>query len=397
MLWVTIGNGMRYGSTYLRVATAMGCLAFLCTVMLSPYWRSHDYLGWGLLLGLGAIPLYFDSLLHALTRAVAEARQANEAKSRFLANMSHEFRTPLNGLAGMTVLATTRLDDEQRECLNTIQASTRSLLALVEEVLDISTIEAGKVRGVARVRTGRRAAGDQPDPDPADPLQVAGLSRAGGRQRAAAPAGDAGHLQQILLNLMGNAVKFTDSGYVHLRVSSPDAPGSQRMRLRFEIVDTGIGVPVALRGRLFNAFEQGDVGLARRHEGTGLGTAIAKGLVESMGGQVGYVPNSRAAACSGSRSRWTSQRPHQPRRFRPRWLKPAMSSRFPTPSCAIVHGCAACGSWWPTITRPTAWCCSGCWRRPATRSPASTAAPKCSMRWSRPVTTQRSSTCTCPA
>ncbi|MBE4916950.1 hybrid sensor histidine kinase/response regulator, partial [Enterobacter cloacae complex sp. P4RS] len=103
-----------------------------CTVMLSPYWRGHDYLGWGLLLGLGAIPLYFDSLLHALTRAVAEARQANEAKSRFLANMSHEFRTPLNGLAGMTeVLATTRLDDEQRECLNTIQASTRSLLALV--------------------------------------------------------------------------------------------------------------------------------------------------------------------------------------------------------------------------------------------------------------------------
>lgn len=147
MLWVTIGNGMRYGSTYLRVATAMGCLAFLCTVMLSPYWRGHDYLGWGLLLGLGAIPLYFDSLLHALTRAVAEARQANEAKSRFLANMSHEFRTPLNGLAGMTeVLATTRLDDEQRECLNTIQASTRSLLALVEEVLDISAIEAGKVR-----------------------------------------------------------------------------------------------------------------------------------------------------------------------------------------------------------------------------------------------------------
>lgn len=69
MLWVTIGNGMRYGSTYLRVATAMGCLAFLCTVMLSPYWRGHDYLGWGLLLGLGAIPLYFDSLLHALTRA----------------------------------------------------------------------------------------------------------------------------------------------------------------------------------------------------------------------------------------------------------------------------------------------------------------------------------------
>lgn len=294
MLWVTIGNGMRYGSTYLRVATAMGCLAFLCTVMLSPYWRGHDYLGWGLLLGLGAIPLYFDSLLHALTRAVAEARQANEAKSRFLANMSHEFRTPLNGLAGMTeVLATTRLDDEQRECLNTIQASTRSLLALVEEVLDISAIEAGKVR----VEWHEFAL--------ADVLQAINLILTPQTRSKSLDyrvhvddnvpprlLGDAGHLQQILLNLMGNAVKFTDSGYVHLRVSSLDAAGSERARLRFEIVDSGIGVPVALRGRLFNAFEQGDVGLARRHEGTGLGTAIAKGLVESMGGQVGYAPNS---------------------------------------------------------------------------------------------------------
>jgi two-component system sensor histidine kinase RpfC len=293
MLWVTIGNGMRYGSTYLRVATAMGCLAFLCTVMLSPYWRSHDYLGWGLLLGLGAIPLYFDSLLHALTRAVAEARQANEAKSRFLANMSHEFRTPLNGLAGMTeVLATTRLDEEQRECLSTIQASTRSLLALVEEVLDISAIEAGKVRvewhefALADVlqainliltpQTRSKSLEYRVDVDDNVPPRL---------------FGDAGHLQQILLNLMGNAVKFTDSGFVHLRVSSHDERGSERARLRFEILDSGIGVPVALRSRLFNAFEQADVGLARRHEGTGLGTAIAKGLVESMGGQVGYLPN----------------------------------------------------------------------------------------------------------
>jgi two-component system sensor histidine kinase RpfC len=284
---------MRYGSTYLRVATAMGCLAFLCTVMLSPYWRSHDYLGWGLLLGLGAIPLYFDSLLHALTRAVAEARQANEAKSRFLANMSHEFRTPLNGLAGMTeVLATTQLDEEQRECLSTIQASTRSLLALVEEVLDISAIEAGKVRvewhefALADVlqainliltpQTRSKSLEYRVDVDDNVPPRL---------------FGDAGHLQQILLNLMGNAVKFTDSGFVHLRVSSHDERGSERARLRFEILDSGIGVPVALRSRLFNAFEQADVGLARRHEGTGLGTAIAKGLVESMGGQVGYLPN----------------------------------------------------------------------------------------------------------
>ncbi|HYQ23402.1 response regulator [Stenotrophomonas sp.] len=294
MLWVTIGNGMRYGSTYLRVATAMGFVAFLCTVVLSPYWRAHEYLGWGLLLGLGAIPLYFDSLLRALTRAVAEARQANEAKSRFLANMSHEFRTPLNGLAGMTeVLATTRLDDEQRECLSTIQASTRSLLVLVEEVLDISAIEAGKVRV------------ERNEFELANVLQAINLILAPQTRSKSLEYrvmvdenvpprlyGDAGHLQQILLNLMGNAVKFTDSGFVHLRVSGQPASGSgNRMRLRFEILDSGIGVPAAMRSRLFEPFEQADVGLARRHEGTGLGTTIAKGLVESMGGQVGYAPN----------------------------------------------------------------------------------------------------------
>jgi two-component system sensor histidine kinase RpfC len=292
-LWVTIGNGMRYGSTYLRVATAMGCLAFLCTVTLSPYWQQHSYLGWGLLLGLGAIPLYFDSLLHALTRAVAEARQANEAKSRFLANMSHEFRTPLNGLAGMTeVLATTRLDEEQRECLNTIQASARSLLALVEEVLDISAIEAGKVR-VERHEFAL-----------ADVLQAINLILTPQARTKALDYrvvvddvvpprlfGDAGHLQQILLNLMGNAVKFTDEGFVQLRVSVLDGQGAGRVTLRFEIGDSGIGVPAVLRDRLFDAFEQADVGLARRHEGTGLGTSIAKGLVESMGGRIGYSPN----------------------------------------------------------------------------------------------------------
>jgi two-component system sensor histidine kinase RpfC len=147
VMWVTVGNGLRYGNHYLHLAVAMAMVSFGSVLALNAYWQQNLGLGIGLLVGLAAVPLYLSSLLRQLTRATEEARRASEAKSRFLANMSHEFRTPLNGLGGMSeLLATTRLDDEQRECVRTIQASTRTLMALVEDVLDISAIEAGKVK-----------------------------------------------------------------------------------------------------------------------------------------------------------------------------------------------------------------------------------------------------------
>jgi len=292
VMWVTVGNGLRYGTGYLYLAVAMGVLSFGTTVLITPYWRENIRLGVGLVIGLLAVPLYLSGLLRQLTSATKEAQRANEAKSRFLANMSHEFRTPLNGLSGMTeLLSTTKLDAEQRECVGTIQASARSLLSLVEEVLDISAIEAGKVR-IDKSEFSLRETVDQIGLI----LQPQARSKSIGYHVEIAGdvpdnlTGDVGHLRQILLNLAGNAVKFTELGRIDIRVRLLKVE-SGLIWLSFDIVDTGIGVPMSMRSRLFDAFEQADVGLARRYEGTGLGTTIAKGLVESMGGSIGYQEN----------------------------------------------------------------------------------------------------------
>ncbi|MFC6839224.1 ATP-binding protein [Xanthomonas theicola] len=290
LMWVTIGNGLRYGNRYLIGAVVSACVSFGCVVLLNGYWRENVTLGVGLWAGLVAIPMYLSGLLRQLTQATAEARRASEAKSRFLANMSHEFRTPLNGLSGMTeVLATTKLDAEQRECVGTIQASARSLLSLVEEVLDISAIEAGKVRTEKHDFSLRETLAQI-----GLILQPQARAKALGYHLEVADdvpdqvRGDAGHLRQILLNLAGNAIKFTNLGRVDIRVRIQRDAAGEPHRLSFDIVDTGIGLPPAMRPRLFEAFEQVDGGLSRRYEGTGLGTTIAKGLVEAMGGSIGY-------------------------------------------------------------------------------------------------------------
>ena len=238
-----------------------------------------------------------EEALHEANRALETARDeaisASRLKSEFLATLSHEIRTPMNGILGMAeLLLDTPLSRTQREYAGVIFHSGEALMEIINGILDFSRLEAGRmqleltsvpIRATleqvvelmsATARTKNISIRCAIDPDCPKVIQT-----------------DAGRLRQVLLNLVGNAVKFTDAGKVEVRAFRA-APG----RVRFEIIDTGIGISPQFRDRLFMPFSQGDSSSARRHGGTGLGLAISKSLIELMGGEIGVVSDGATGA-----------------------------------------------------------------------------------------------------
>lgn len=287
-LFITFGNGLRYGRLYLFACQTLALAGFALVLVESNYWSHSIYVGIGFFVALIILPIYVGRLSQKIKEAKKRADDANQAKGRFLANMSHEMRTPLNGVIAMAdVLRETSLSESQREIVDTLGTSAHLLLAQIEDVLDMAKIEAGRVQierqpfdlGHLMTSTVKVILPQARYKGLAVHTEIAPVV-------ARWFAGDSHHLRQVLLNLLANAVKFTERGQITLRVTISSLDSKL---VRFEVEDTGIGIPPDKQIAIFEPFAQADDSVTRVYGGTGLGTAIARQLVTLMGGQIGVT------------------------------------------------------------------------------------------------------------
>jgi two-component system, sensor histidine kinase RpfC len=284
-LWVTIGNGLRFGMRFLWFSYALTGLCFGALLLFVPFWQLHRSIGIGFGVVLATIPLYASLLLSRITAQKDAALELSNAKSRFVANVSHELRTPLTGIYSVyDLLRRQTLSLDGRELVTSLGAAISTLKASVDAVLQMSKLEAGAECNRPRLMNLRYFL-----------LQLSALVQPQATAKGltwtldvdqgvpCAVRCDASHLHHILGNLINNAIKFTPKGSVTLRVAS--CPSG----VRFDVTDTGIGIPLDKQEGLFERFVQADISPTRKYGGTGLGTSIAHDLVRLMGGTIGVL------------------------------------------------------------------------------------------------------------
>ncbi len=287
-LFVTFGNGFRYGRKYLHASQVLGLVGFSLVLGVSDFWSQHLAIGTGLIVSMVVLPFYVGVLAERINEARKRADEANKAKGRFLANVSHEMRTPLNGVIAMAdVLRETDLADSQREIVDTLGTSAHLLLVQIEDVLDMAKIEAGRVQ-IAKdpFDLGQLITGTVKLVLPQARHKGLNLNVQVAAEVNRWFEGDAHHLRQVLLNLLANAVKFTEKGSVELSARLVRTEGAETL-VRFEVKDTGIGIAYEKQAAIFEPFTQADDSITRVYGGTGLGTTIARQLAALMGGTIG--------------------------------------------------------------------------------------------------------------
>lgn len=288
LLWIILGNGFRFGNKYLWISSGMTVSAFLALIMLSPFWHRYPALSWGCLVALIILPAYVSVLIRKLNAARQQAEAANRAKSAFLASISHELRTPLTAIIGLSDLLTrTKLSREQADMTETIGESGRSLLSLINAILDLSRLEVGRMPRTAQTVDLFKLS-----------HKVMAMVEVPARKKGVRVALHFGpdvprfittypkHIEDSLVNLASNAVKFTAQGQV-LIIANVVTGAGERAFLRVEVRDTGIGVAKDVQGRIFERFTQADETIIDTFGGTGLGLATVKQMIEDIGGSVG--------------------------------------------------------------------------------------------------------------